>query len=39
MSEWPDMHRLFAASKFERPASAIHFEPVGINLFAEGIKV
>ena len=33
-----DMHRLFVASKFQRPASAIHFEPVGINLFAEGIK-
>jgi extracellular factor (EF) 3-hydroxypalmitic acid methyl ester biosynthesis protein len=33
-----DMNRLFAASRFGRPCTAIRFEEAGVNLFAEGIR-
>ncbi|MCO6456929.1 MAG: cyclic nucleotide-binding domain-containing protein [Pirellulaceae bacterium] len=33
-----DMNRLFAASRFQRPATRILFEPEGVNLFAECVK-
>ena len=33
-----DMDRLFAASRFGRPASRVRFEPSGVNLFAECVR-
>lgn len=33
-----DINRLFEQSKFQRPASTIHFEDEGVNLFAQCIK-
>ncbi len=33
-----DMNRLYAASRFARPCTAIRFEREGINLFAECVK-
>lgn len=33
-----DMHHLLASSKFGKEADAIHFEPLGVNLFAECVK-
>jgi hypothetical protein len=33
-----DMNRLFSASRFGRPCTAIRFEEAGINMFAECIK-
>lgn len=32
------MHKLFAGSRFGKPADKIHFEAEGINLFAECVK-
>lgn len=33
-----DMHHLFLSSKFGKAADTIHFEPLGVNLFAECTK-
>jgi len=33
-----DMNRLYQASHFGQPCSAIRFEQAGVNMFAEGIK-
>lgn len=33
-----DMQRLFLSSKFRKAADTIHFEPLGVNLFAECTK-
>lgn len=33
-----DMNRLYAASHFGQPCTAIRFEQAGVNMFAEGIK-
>jgi extracellular factor (EF) 3-hydroxypalmitic acid methyl ester biosynthesis protein len=33
-----DMNRLFSASRFGKPCSAIHFESGGVNMFAECVK-
>jgi hypothetical protein len=33
-----DMNRLFSASRFGRPCTAIRFEETGINLFAKCVR-